>query len=411
MAIFSALPGMNTQLTLAYQWFAMLSGLLIVSAIGAWFLKYRSSPLVHRQLKGYATAQTPYHYGLQIENPKLKAFELQDAPDLVIPTISEWRLAMLKPEFNFFDRFMGFRCFQSWIKMRNPENKLFQQGEFRQGKWYTNLYITFPHRGCFKWTHSQIYRIEPLGFMRSVQYSEAHSDILVLPQRFNIPPFKLPSRGDRLHQPKSLSSQVGQQGDFSSLREYHQGDSLKHIHWRSSAKVGELRVMEYQEERSQRTAVILEPHAKNETCFELAVSVAASFCHQLPSDQLRVDLLFIDQQCHRISCGRQEGPSLTALKALANVQAQVDSQHVKLKQVLFQNLDLMSSAILVTCVWEEEQWSLCSELTSKKLPIIVLYISEHITPPLGPLKAYPQRFIPLHPQSCQEGLARLGRLI
>jgi uncharacterized protein (DUF58 family) len=51
-------------------------------------------------------------------------------------------------------------------------------------------------------------------------------------------------------------SRVG--GDYYGIREWRGGDSVRHIHWRSSAKRGKLTVREYQQERSQEFTILLD---------------------------------------------------------------------------------------------------------------------------------------------------------
>ena len=66
---------------------------------------------------------------------------------------------------------------------------------------------------------------------------------------------------------------------FHALREYVPGDDLRHVHWRSSAKAGELLVRQYHETRRGHVTVLLDaarqsyPRPRD---FELAVSVATS---------------------------------------------------------------------------------------------------------------------------------------
>ena len=66
---------------------------------------------------------------------------------------------------------------------------------------------------------------------------------------------------------------------FHALREYVPGDDLRHVHWRSSAKAGELLVRQFHESRRGHVTILLDaartsyPRARD---FELAVSVATS---------------------------------------------------------------------------------------------------------------------------------------
>ncbi|MDT0186651.1 DUF58 domain-containing protein [Microbacterium sp. ARD31] len=66
---------------------------------------------------------------------------------------------------------------------------------------------------------------------------------------------------------------------FHALREYVPGDDLRHVHWRSSAKAGQLLVRQYHETRRGHVTVLVDdarssyPRLRD---FELAVSVATS---------------------------------------------------------------------------------------------------------------------------------------
>ena len=66
---------------------------------------------------------------------------------------------------------------------------------------------------------------------------------------------------------------------FHALREYVPGDDLRHVHWRSSAKAGELLVRQYHETRRGHVTVLLDDARSSYSRlrdFELAVSVATS---------------------------------------------------------------------------------------------------------------------------------------
>lgn len=66
---------------------------------------------------------------------------------------------------------------------------------------------------------------------------------------------------------------------FHALREYVPGDDLRHVHWRSSAKAGQLLVRQYHETRRGHITVLVDGALSSyprSLDFELAVSVAAS---------------------------------------------------------------------------------------------------------------------------------------
>ena len=70
---------------------------------------------------------------------------------------------------------------------------------------------------------------------------------------------------------------------FHALREYVPGDDRRHIHWRSSARTGDLMVRQFEETRQSRIVIAIDLSDQSyaaEEEFEDAVSVAASFVQQ-----------------------------------------------------------------------------------------------------------------------------------
>ncbi|MCL2490158.1 MAG: DUF58 domain-containing protein [Propionibacteriaceae bacterium] len=70
---------------------------------------------------------------------------------------------------------------------------------------------------------------------------------------------------------------------FHALRDYVVGDDLRHVHWRTSARIGRLMVRQFEETRRSHTVVCLsmspEDYATDDD-FELACSTAASLAQQ-----------------------------------------------------------------------------------------------------------------------------------
>lgn len=66
---------------------------------------------------------------------------------------------------------------------------------------------------------------------------------------------------------------------FHALREYVPGDDRRHVHWKSSARVGNLMVRQFEETRQSRVCVaidVAEASYATQDEFELAISVGAS---------------------------------------------------------------------------------------------------------------------------------------
>lgn len=79
-----------------------------------------------------------------------------------------------------------------------------------------------------------------------------------------------------------------------ALREYVPGDDRRHIHWRSSARVGELMVRQFEDVRRTHTAVAVSTSSDDYAGvdeFELAVAVAASIGAQALRDERDLTVL------------------------------------------------------------------------------------------------------------------------
>lgn len=120
-------------------------------------------------------------------------------------------------------------------------------------------------------------RGDGLGLVRrEVQWTKS-TDIFVHPEVVRL----TPAGSGLLRDLEGQSLQIISDSDisFHALREYVPGDDRRHVHWKTTARVGELMVRQFDDTRRTRTALLLSAHEadyldRNE--FELAVSVYAS---------------------------------------------------------------------------------------------------------------------------------------
>ena len=87
---------------------------------------------------------------------------------------------------------------------------------------------------------------------------------------------------------------------FHALREYVPGDDLRHVHWRTSAHVGELMVRQHIETSVPRIVVLLDDRADaypSPEVFEEAVESAASVVVAALRAELHVELHLVSGRC------------------------------------------------------------------------------------------------------------------
>jgi uncharacterized protein (DUF58 family) len=149
--------------------------------------------------------------------------------------------------------------------------------------------VSFPRRGRVEGGLLVVESGYPLGLARARRPAEGAASWVVLPQLGQVHRARLrrllnrhgPSlgraRGFPCHAPTARA-------EFHGLRPYRPGDSPRHIHWRTTARYGELMVREYEDWPSDNLILVLEARKDpaqgeaDDPLLERAISLAASTC-------------------------------------------------------------------------------------------------------------------------------------
>ena len=142
-------------------------------------------------------------------------------------------------------------------------------------------------RGVFRIGPSQLLLADPFGFFSlQIDFTDSES-LLIYPRIVQLPQFAMPhgsaSGGDRMRRP--LQGAV----PSASIRDYRYGDSLRYIHWPSTAHRGNLAVKELELEPSGDVWIVLDLDESvhygegEENTLEFSIVVAASLTAELLS--------------------------------------------------------------------------------------------------------------------------------
>ena len=154
-------------------------------------------------------------------------------------------------------------------------------------------------RGVFASGEVTLVSAAPFGLVRSQRRLSVASNMVVVPRWVELRSFPLlepasfPS--EQLHE----RARTGAGEEFLGVREYRPGDPRRHIHWRSTARLGRLVVREFEEEATSRVAVVVagaDAGDPPDSAFELLVSAAASIAVYSIMTGHRVELLRAGEQ-------------------------------------------------------------------------------------------------------------------
>jgi uncharacterized protein (DUF58 family) len=157
--------------------------------------------------------------------------------------------------------------------------------------------ISYPlptdRRGVFTVGPLAIERFDPFGVLRVARHYGTPDTFWVHPAVH--PLTLLPGMRSRHLDGPSADTAPDGTITFHTLRDYEMGDDLRHIHWRSSARLGTLMVRQHVDTSRPDTTVVLDtrpgPYGDDPARFEEAVDAAASLVSAATAQGFPVRLL------------------------------------------------------------------------------------------------------------------------
>ena len=410
--------GVNTRQTLAYQVFAFLVAVLLVSALAS--LRFRPALQVRRLLPRFGTVGLPLVYAIQMVNSgKIKERDLclLDELEAPFPTLVEFRDERDAEDArrNWFDRKVGYPRLMGQIQQRRgaslapAETAPVMPGESMRAE----LEFLPLRRGYLRFRHVTLGRPDPFGLFRALRRIPAPETLLILPRLYRAPEIRLP--GQRRYQPggMTLASTVGDSQEFLSLRDYKPGDPLRAIHWRSFAKLGRPVVKEFQDEFFVRQGLVLDTYVDRQSPeeFEAAVSVAASLAMRTPERDALLDLMFVGNQAYRVTIGRGLGQVENMLEILACVEPNRAGSFQQLADLVAQHGNETSALICVLLAWDRQRQELVGRMLRIGIPVLALIVgadADDLAANPGPLAGVPGHLVALPLDAIQATLDGIG---
>lgn len=143
------------------------------------------------------------------------------------------------------------------------------------------------HRGWHRFGPSRMMAHDPFGMATRVGEFDRQEGVLVYPRVVPITELVVPAR-QPLGDMKPATPLVEDPMRMSGVRPYIPGDSPKRIHWRATARTGELQTRVFEPSATPVAAVFLDTitfahlwEGQNSNLLELSVTVAASLTQQM----------------------------------------------------------------------------------------------------------------------------------
>lgn len=135
---------------------------------------------------------------------------------------------------------------------------------------------SFVRRGIYPLGTVTISTSFPFGLFRKERDVEIPGEILVWPRTDRRVRAPMAGAGRSAHSGVAARGAPGARGEYRSLRGYRPGDDPKDIHWRSSARLRQPVVREYERDGADTRWVCLDTRGEPGEAAEVAVEVAAA---------------------------------------------------------------------------------------------------------------------------------------
>lgn len=266
----------------------------------------------------------------------------------------------------------------------------------------TRLGLHCPRRGVYKLPGYRVESDFPFGILRSFDIHEQERPLLVCPTFTPLSRLELPT-GRRL-QPGgvALAAEMGDSVEFIGNREYREGDNVRDIDWRATARLGRPIVREYKEEYFLRVAVILDTHVPvtphpalsrmgrgmttaaggrdargtRRQSFEHAVSLTAAAGEYLARKEYIVDIFAAGPNLYHLTAGRSLAYLDQILDILACVEENPNEPFGVIEPELMFYLARISSVICVFLDWNETRRAFAHRLEQEGVGLKCVVLSD-----------------------------------
>lgn len=225
-------------------------------------------------------------------------------------------------------------------------------------------------RGLFDWGPATVTAGDPFGFFKRVREFGGKQQILVYPPVFDLPHFQappanLPGEGRFRRRTHYVTPNA------SGIREYAPGDAFNRIHWRSTARTGELMVKTFELDPASDIWLLLDLERRvnagsgDDSTEEWGVRVAASLARHYLVQNRTVGLITFGRDLRVIEPERGQQQMTRILETLAMARAVGDAPLGNILQEEQRRFGRHTTLIVVTPSTDDHWLTAIQSLTQR----------------------------------------------
>lgn len=225
----------------------------------------------------------------------------------------------------------GSRTPKPWLEVHNPTTlpgslpgRAISLGGRSERSWLVR--VPLARRGHFRIEPLHIRTGDPFGFFEASATVGQGVSVIVYPRVEPLPAWRLPAASlEGSHRSPERTFQTTPLA--TSVRPYAPGDSMNRIHWRTTARLGEIQVKEFELEQTADAWIILDLQRSVQagrgeaSTTEIAIQAAASIAHKAIGENRAVGMTVNAARTAHLPPDRGGRQHLKIMQLLAAVEA------------------------------------------------------------------------------------------
>ncbi len=252
----------------------------------------------------------------------------------------------------------GSRIPKPWLEAHNPTTipgslpgRAISLGGQSERSWLVRVPLV--RRGHFRIEPLHIRTGDPFGFFEASATVGQGVSVIVYPRLEPLPAWRLPTatlEGSHASPERTLQTTPL----ATTVRPYAPGDSMNRIHWRSTARLGEIQVKEFELEQTADAWIILDLQRSAQagrgvdSTSEMAIEAAASIAHKAIGENRAVGMTVNAARTAHLPADRGGRQHLKIMQLLAAVEADGTSPLIEALVVTMGRLRRGMTAVVIT---------------------------------------------------------------